>query len=226
MRTTVFSQSLANQTAKALYDTGSYLVDFSRPREDWFVWKSGIKAPVYCNCRYLNTSYEAYELCASFFEEIVRIAYPDAQLIVGLATAGIPWAARVASKTHLPMCFVRSVEKAHGIGKLVECNPPKGLRAVIIDDLCSSGGSIEKAIDALQEEYQITTLGFVTVTNWCFDSMWKRFDPRDLRILSLTSYPNILDVGVQLGKLTREEASMLLEFYRTPSSYSWPFLGR
>lgn len=225
MRTTVFNQMMANQTANALYDTGSYLVDFSRPRENWFTWKSGIQAPVYCNCRYLNTSYQAYDLCAGFFEEVIYSAYPDVQLIVGLATAGIPWAARVATRLHLPMSFVRSEMKAHGVGKLVECHPQKGFRAVIVDDLCSSGSSLEKAIDALQAEYQISTLGFVTITNWCFESMWTRFAPYNLRIHSLTSYPNILEAGVSLGKLSEAEACMLLDFYRSPGSYTWPLLG-
>ena len=68
MKTTVWNQEIGDHTAQLLFETESYLVDFQRKREDWFVWKSGIRAPCYCNCRYLNRSYLAYEACTAYIE--------------------------------------------------------------------------------------------------------------------------------------------------------------
>ncbi len=70
MKTTVWNQEIGDHTAQLLFETESYLVDFNRKREDWFVWKSGIRAPCYCNCRYLNRSYLAYEACTAYIETI------------------------------------------------------------------------------------------------------------------------------------------------------------
>jgi orotate phosphoribosyltransferase len=225
MKTTVWNQEIGDHTAQLLFETESYLVDFQRKREDWFVWKSGIRAPCYCNCRYLNRSYLAYEACTAYIETIIRLKFPETQIVVGLASAGVSWAARIATRMTLPMAFIRGTPKGYGVGQLVEGNPERNLKAVIIDDLCGSGDTILKGIEALDWEFQIKTLGFITITNWCFESMWKKFEPLNLGgIYSLTSYPNILKVGVRLGHLTQEQADMLEEFYKAPRAYDWPLL--
>ena len=225
MKTTVWNEAMADNTAKLLFESGSYLVDFSKPKEDWFIWKSGIRAPCYCNCRYLNRSFQAYEACSAYLESIVRLEFPDTQIVVGLASAGVSWATRIASRLLLPMSFVRGTPKSYGVSKLVECSPDRGLKAIIIDDLCGSGDSALNAIQALEWEYQIETLGLVTITNWCFESMWKKFDPLEIKVLSLTSYPNILKIGVEKNELTPEQAEMLQEFYKAPRTYKWPDLS-
>lgn len=226
MRSTVWNEEIGENTARRLFETGSYLVDFSLPREKWFKWKSGIMAPCYCNCRYLNRSYEAYEESTAYFETIARLKFPDADLIVGLASAGVSWAARIAARFRLPMSFVRTVKKEHGVGGLVEGQPEKGAKAVIIDDLCGSGGTIYSAIEAMRKEFEIQTLGFITITNWCFEHMWERFEGQGLGIYSLTSFPQILRVGQQLGHLSEENAKMLYDFYLSPKKYEWPGLDQ
>ncbi len=225
MRTTVWSREIGEHTARLLFETNSYLVDFQRKREDWFVWKSGIRAPCYCNCRHLHRSSLACESCTAYIETMIRLKFPDAQLVVGLATAGVSWAARVGARMSLPMAFIRGEPKGYGVGKLVEGNPERGWKAVIIDDLCGSGDTILKGIEALDREYQIKTMGFITITNWCFDGMWKTFDRLELRgIYSLTSYPDVLEAGVRMSRITQEQAHMLQEFYKAPASYTWPAL--
>lgn len=57
--------------------------------------------------------------------------------------------------------------------------------------------------------------------------MWEKFDPLNLSgIYSLTSYPNILKVGVKLCHLTQEQADILEEFYKAPRAYDWPLLKK
>lgn len=223
MRSSVWNDEVGDHVAKLLFDTGSYLLDPSRPKENWYVWKSGICAPCYCNCRYLNASYDAYEACSAHIETIARIHFSDADIVIGLASAGVSWAARVASRLKLPMGFVRGVQKSHGIGNLVEGNPNRGIKALIIDDLCGSGESIQHAVQALKLEYDIETIGFITITNWCFEHMWKDFDTLGIhRIYSLTSYPHLLRVGQQMGKISVEQSKTLSEFYQHPKHFVWP----
>jgi len=174
----------------------------------------------------LNRSYEAYEAATAYIETTVRLRFQEVQLIVGLASAGVSWAARISSRLRLPMSFVRTVQKKYGIGKLVEGNPENNAKAVIIDDLCGGGDTIFNAIEALKSEYQVQTLGVVTITNWCFKHMWERFDPINVKVHSLTSYPHILRIGVRTGRLTEEQAAMLREFYRAPLTYDWPQISK
>ncbi|OJI09207.1 MAG: hypothetical protein COV08_01805 [Candidatus Vogelbacteria bacterium CG10_big_fil_rev_8_21_14_0_10_49_38] len=227
MKTTVWNQEIGDHTARLLFETGSYLVDFKREREEWYVWKSGIRAPCYCNCRYLNRSYLAYEACTAYIETIIRLKFPETEIVVGLASAGVSWAARIASRLTLPMGFVRGTPKGYGVGQLVEGNPQQGIKAVIIDDLCGSGDTVLKAIEALDWEFHIKTLGFITITNWCFEGMWEKFEPLNLDgIYSLTSYPNLLKIAVEMGRLTQDQADMFEEFYKAPKAYDWPGLGK
>ena len=221
MRNPVWDQEIGDNVAKLLFETNSYLVDFERQRKDWYKWKSGIVAPCYCNCRYLNRSYSAYQACADYLGTIIRIKFPDVQLIVGLASAGVVWSSRIATNLGLPMAFVRGEPKFYGVGRLVEGNPQRGSRVVIVDDLCGSGETILKAIKALEQEYEIKTEGFVTIVNWSFETMWERFKSLKTAVYSLTSYPNILKVGVKMGHLTEDQAGMLAEFYKDHQNYVW-----
>lgn len=121
------------------------------------------------------------------------------------------------------MGFVRGVQKSHGIGRLVEGNPNRGVKALIIDDLCGSGESIQHAVQALKLEYEIETIGFITITNWCFDHMWDDFDHLGIdRVFSLTSFPNLIKVGKDMGRINDTQAQVLSEFYRHPKSFVWP----
>ena len=47
--------------------------------------------------------------------------------------------------------LVRKAEKAHGMGRRVEGFQEKGARVVIVDDVCTTGGSTIQAIEAARE---------------------------------------------------------------------------
>lgn len=90
-----------------------------RPNEP-FTWASGIKSPIYCDNR-LTISYpKVRKLICSGLVDIIKNNYPEAQIIAGTATAGIPQAAWVAEQLDLPLIYVRSKPKDHGQGKQIE----------------------------------------------------------------------------------------------------------
>ena len=73
-----------------------------------FTWASGIKSPIYCDNR-LTISYpDVRKQIAKGIADLIRKHYPDAELIAGTATAGIPHAAWIAAELNLPMVYVRS----------------------------------------------------------------------------------------------------------------------
>lgn len=223
-KTPVWNNDIALCAADLLLDTGSYLVDFDREYKDWYVWKSGIVAPSYCNCRYINTSAQASQQIATFLKTIVNCNFSEADVVVGLATAGIPWATRVADSLSKPMSFVRSAPKSYGVGGTVECSPSQNSRAVIIDDLCASGGSLVKAIQNLSDEKGITTIGVVTIVNWGFEAMYSKLNTLDIPILCVTSYPQIITSAQNKGVINSSQADKLLKFYQSPSTFDWSSL--
>ena len=73
-----------------------------------FTWASGWKSPIYCDNRkslsfpYIREFIKS-ELCNEVFT-----SFPEAEMIAGVATAGIPWGAMVSDQLKLPFIYVRS----------------------------------------------------------------------------------------------------------------------
>ena len=123
---------------------------FLRPQEP-FTWASGIKSPIYCDNRLILTAPEARDLVERAIAETVRREYPQAQVLMGTATAGIAHAAIAAHLLGLPMGYVRSSSKDHGRQNRIEGKLVPGQKVVVVEDLISTGGSVLDAVDALRE---------------------------------------------------------------------------
>ena len=115
-----------------------------------FTWASGLKSPIYCDNRQLMGFPEIRDQIVASLAVAARALHPT--LIAGAATAGVPWAAMVADRLHLPLAYVRPTPKNHGMGRQVEGPLAKGHRVVLIEDLVSTGMSSLKCAEALRAE--------------------------------------------------------------------------
>lgn len=107
---------MKEQIARSLLAIGAVELSPHRP----FVWTSGIEAPIYCDNR-LTLSYPALRKeIAQGLAHLIQTHYPQATIIAGTATAGIPHAAWVADLLELPMIYVRSKAKSHGKQNQIE----------------------------------------------------------------------------------------------------------
>jgi orotate phosphoribosyltransferase len=121
-----------------------------RPHQP-FTWTSGLKSPIYCDNRLTMSYPNIRERIADGFAAIIKEQYPDAEVIAGTATAGIPHAAWVAQKLNLPMIYIRDKAKGHGKENLIEGLVKPGQKVVVIEDLISTGGSSLKAALAVND---------------------------------------------------------------------------
>lgn len=186
----------ARPVAAALVASGAFTVDMRLPRDQWFRWKSGILAPCGCNCRRLNTLPAIRRLIDDTLTEATRASFPDADYIVAVAHAGIPWAKTLADRLDLPLAYVRAEARADG-GPLVECSPGQGARAVLVEDVVASGGSAARAIEALHTETGLRVVGVQSIANWDFPQMRALLAPWTVR--ALTSYPQVLASAQEAG---------------------------
>jgi orotate phosphoribosyltransferase len=213
-------QPTAEITARALLDADAFIVDFNRR----FVWKSGVEAPVYTDCRRINLHPGARSLIKKALGTALRANFPDAEIAIGVAEAGVVWSAYAADEAWLRHAFVRKSVKQHGpqAGMAVECAPPKGLRAVVVDDLLASGKSVLDAIDRLKVEKDMEVLGVLTIVNWDLQIAKEAFAKAEIPMRALCSYPQILQEAKARGVITATQEEMLLEFYVNPKAYCWP----
>ena len=106
-----------------------------------FTWASGWKSPIYCDNRRVLSypflrDYIKSEMCNIIFEQ-----FPDANLVAGVATAGIAWGAMAADQLKLPFVYVRPKPKEHGLANQIEGFFEEGQKAIVVEDLISTGKS-------------------------------------------------------------------------------------
>ena len=69
------------------------------------------------------------------------IGYESLDALAGGETAGIPFAAWLAERTHLPMQYVRKKPKGFGRDARIEGDIKDGQRILLVEDLTTDGGS-------------------------------------------------------------------------------------
>lgn len=192
---------------------------FLRPDEP-FVWASGIKSPIYCDNRLILTAPEARNEVEQAIADTVRREYPEAQVLMGTATAGIAHAAIAAHLLGLPMGYVRSGSKDHGRRNQIEGKLTPGEKVVVIEDLISTGGSVLDTVAALRAA-GAEVLGVISIFTYGMAKGRQRPAEAGVKCVSLTDLDTIAQVGVQQGYITQGDVARLLAFRDDPSDENW-----
>lgn len=208
--------NIRTQIARHLLSIGAV---FLRPDEP-FVWASGIKSPIYCDNRLILTAPEARNEVEQAIADTVRREYPEAQVLMGTATAGIAHAAIAAHLLGLPMGYVRSGSKDHGRRNQIEGKLTPGERVVVIEDLISTGGSVLDTVAALRAA-GAEVLGVISIFTYGMAKGRQRLAEAGVKCVSLTDLDTIAQVGVQQGYITQGDVARLLAFRDDPSDENW-----
>ena len=202
--------------AKHLLDIEAVIL---RP-ENPFTWTSGIKSPIYCDNR-LTLSYPNVRkdieagLC-----EIVRNEYPEAEMLMGTATAGIPHAAIMADKMDLPMGYVRSGAKKHGRGNQVEGLTAEGMKVVVVEDLISTAGSAIEAVEVLRE-LGCDVLGIVSIFSYELEKGLANLAAANVKNVSLCNFDTLAKVAAETGYIKEDAVAKLATWRQNPADESW-----
>ena len=188
------------------------------PKEP-FTWASGWKSPIYCDNRKVLSlpyirDYVKSELCNVVFEK-----FGEADLIAGVATAGIAWGAMVADQLKLPFIYVRPKPKEHGLGNQIEGQFNRGQKVVVVEDLISTGKSSLQVVDVLRQN-EVEVIGMVSIFNYQFQVAKEAFEKAGVSFVSLTDYPSLLSLAGQKGIIQESEKEVLLKWRSDPANWS------
>ncbi|MGJ3204776.1 orotate phosphoribosyltransferase [Geobacillus thermoleovorans] len=183
-----------------------------------FTWSSGLKSPIYCDNRLTLAYPDVRRTIADGLAELIRTHFPEADLIAGTATAGIPHAAWVSERLELPMCYVRSQAKAHGKGKQIEGQAEPGQRVVVIEDLISTGGSSLAAVRALKEA-GCEVLGVAAIFTYGLEKAKQAFAEENLPAYTLTDYNTLIETAVRLGAVSEHDLATLRKWRENPEEW-------
>jgi orotate phosphoribosyltransferase len=121
-----------------------------------FTLSSGGRSDYYIDCRTTTLHARGSELTGRVFLELIQQQGWQPQAVGGLTMGADPIVVAtsvISSQAGVPIhgFLVRKAEKAHGMGRRVEGFQEKGARVVIVDDVCTTGGSTIQAIEAARE---------------------------------------------------------------------------
>lgn len=214
MPTQCFDKILAKEVAKELLSIGAIKLQPEQP----FTWASGWKSPIYCDNR-LSLSFPPLRSQIKIgLAAIVKEKFPDAEVIAGVATAGIPQGALVADDLGLPMIYVRSKSKGHGLGNQIEGHLKSGQKVVVVEDLVSTGGSSLKAVDALRES-GAQVQGMISIFTYDFNLAKENLDKSDVDLFYLSDYPTLVEFAVENGQIDQTLVETLNQWRIDPSSW-------
>ena len=161
-----------------------------------FTWSSGVRSPVYCDCRVGISDPNFQILVASLFAEHINQHYKDIQNITGIATGGLPYSAFLAYRLGLPLSYVRSEAKLHGASHCVEGRLREGSRTILVEDVITSGGSVIHSLNEMQKN-GVEVAAVFSIFTYGFRSAKDRLGKYSPNYLSLTSLDYLIKSAVE-----------------------------
>ena len=192
---------------------------FLRPDEP-FTWASGIKSPIYCDNRLTLTAPEVRTHIEEGLAEIIKTEFPEAEVLMGTATAGIAHAAITAHIMGLPMGYVRSGAKDHGRQNQIEGKLLPGQKVVVVEDLISTAGSSVATVEALREA-GAEVIGMVSIFTYGMKKALDRLNEAGVRNISLSNLDVLAEVAAESGYIKAEDVDRLIKFRNNPQDESW-----
>lgn len=183
---------LKHELAQAFLDTASFQWD---PHKG-FRLASGAMSPFYVDCRVLLAHPRPRHLVAQLaFDSLSGL---DIDCLGGMELGAIPLATAIsayaltASPAREWRTFVvRKQAKDHGLGKVIEGAARSGDRAVVVDDVLTSGGSVIRAVQAAREAGLRVEHALVIVDREEQDGH-VRVESEGVRVLSLLSAQDLI----------------------------------
>lgn len=184
-----------------------------------FTWASGWKSPIYCDNRKVLSFPHVREFIKSEMCNVIFEQFPDAELLAGVATAGIAWGAMAADQLKLPYIYVRPKPKEHGLGNQIEGSFEAGQKVVVVEDLISTGKSSLEVVEVLRKA-GVEVIGMVSIFNYGFEVAKTAMDKAQVPYQSLTNYPTLIRLAVEKGIVDASEQEVLLKWSADPANWN------
>ena len=200
--------------AANLLEIGAIKLNLEKP----FLWSSGWKSPIYCDNR-LSLSFPASRTyIKEHLAKLIMSKFQDAEVIAGVATAGIPQGALVADLLNLPFIYVRSKPKGHGMENLIEGKVEAGQKVVVVEDLISTGRSSLTSVEALRKT-GLKVLGLVAIFTYGFPLADANFAKANVQAYALSNYAYLLEAALDKGFITSDQLLSLKAWRLDPETW-------
>jgi orotate phosphoribosyltransferase len=204
-----------NNIAKLLISMECLKLSPAKP----FTYASGLKGPVYCDNRKVLSNVSAREEILNAWKKEILPMATQFEVLAGLATAGIPWAAMLSDHLKLPMIYVRGKPKEHGKQNQVEGDYRSGQKVLLIEDLVNQGKSLGEAIEGCHKA-DLNVVGAFCIVDYQMPASAEVLSKYKIPLYSLTNFSQIITIAQDLKLLKADEIDLLKSWHQDPVNWA------
>lgn len=207
----------AETTARILLDTGSVYV-----RDEPFFFSSGWASPVFVDVKRLISFPLARRTLIELAIEhnLRRAGFAGFEAVAGGEVAGVPFAAMIADRLHMPLIVVRKQPKGFGPAAQIEGHLPAGTKLLLVEDLTTDGRTKAVFARALMRAGAELRHAFVVFKYGIFDQVVRDLDGLGVELSALATLPDILALAELRGDLAPDARRILQAFIADPVGWS------
>lgn len=119
-----------------------------------YILTSGKRSPYYIDLRLTISSPITMDWVGNALSRIIlnEIGRHKIDKLLGVPTAGVPFATVVSQKLSIPLIYYRQARKEHGVRKKIEGILDRNDRVLIVDDLITTGESVIEAAEVVRDQ--------------------------------------------------------------------------
>ncbi len=206
--------STSKHFAEKLLQIKALQINLQKP----YVWASGWNSPVYCDNRKVLSFPYVRDFVKSELANMVLEHFPDADVIAGVATAGIAHGVMAADLLKLPFIYVRAKPKEHGMGNQIEGVLEKGQKVVVVEDLISTGKSSLQVVDVLREQGG-EVVGMIGLFTYGFPVADEAFEKAGVPLHTISNYQALMEVAEEQQLVDADQKASLGEWRMNPGEW-------
>ena len=209
---------LAETTAQILLDTHAILFQPEQP----VFFSSGWASPVFVDCkRIISYPVARAALIELAIRKILSTAgYTAFDVIAGGEGAGVPFAAMIADRLHLPLVVVRQQAMGFGPRSQTDGVIEPGNRVLLVDDVTTDGRTKAVFCEGLRRAGADIRQVFVLFKYGIFDRVIRDLDQLDVTLSALATWSDVLRVARTRGALEADILDGIEAYIADPISWS------
>jgi len=182
-----------------------------------FKLPSGKVTPYYIDLRVIPSFPDAFHKISEIYVEAIRRKMGEESFdrVSGIPIAGMSFSVLVAFHLHKPFIYVRKNRRLRGRERRVEGVLMPGDRVLLIDDLVTTGLSLERAAEAIRAEGGVVTDAFVLLDRE--EGGRERLARNGVTLHSVLKMSNVAKKLYEMNIIGEEELKIILSQTRGES---------